>query len=782
MKKIRTKFRKRKIKKKSTSNSLDLAKVISEKIWQEASSVQGKKHIKLPLKFTFEDENPVVQEKEEWEKENEALFDEMEFALKAIGIGSFGPSMGETSDMVFSETEPEPKAIDLCHKGKHNLKLEEEIGMICINCSYVLEMKYIFPDFAKDPFRRWEKQNLSADAETNRSFVDRLKFLNCFSKGNSTSVNVEGTVWDLIPGMKEKMYPHQHEGFEFIWEHLAGGICLEKLSLSKSLANERNGCIINHAPGTGKTCLVIVFLLSFMRLHQKCRPVIVAPLSMLRNWEEEFHKWNVNIPFYNLNERLTKKESEKANRLFENVVLDNNCSRLLKLCFWRQEPSVLAISYQLFVLLTGEQGKSVIGEKNGKAENGFIRKILREFSDILVLDEGHTARNDNTKMWKALSEVKTKRKIILSGTLFQNNFTELYNTLCLANSKFADQMSSKFANQMNKSRGLRKRHMQACDLEKDEWLSLTNSIVWKGDDRSKLKQMNYPFVHVYKGAILLELPGIKDSRIDLRPTALQTKLFNKVKKVKKYLRRKSLMSLVSIHPSLVSDCDEFSEDERRNLEKHVSSPDAGVKTKFVFELIGLCEALRERVLIFCSYVKPLKLIMKQLKLQFNWLEGRELLQMDGSADQERRKSIISLMNDPNSNVRVLLASTKASNEGINLVGASRVVFLDVGFNPSVESQAISRAYRIGQKKVVYVYHLVTSGTLEVDNYHSQNLKENISKLVFSSKNSRGCCGASNGETVSPQAAVLEDKVLESMVQHVNLQNMFEQIYERPRTD
>ncbi|KAG9151821.1 hypothetical protein Leryth_002091 [Lithospermum erythrorhizon] len=693
MREKRIEIRKRKSKKKSASNMLNLAKIISEKIFLESSFVEEKVHSKLPLKFTFEDENPVVQEKEEWEKDNEALFDEMELVLKATEIGSFDPSLDDCSAMNYSETElAKTSVLELCCEGKHNLKLEEDIGLICRNCSYVLEMKYIFPDFAKDPFRRWQKKILAADVETNRSFVNRLKFPNYSCEGNSYSFKEDGTVWDLIPGMKGKMYPHQHEGFEFIWEHLAGGISLDKLSASNSLPSCRNGCIINHAPGTGKTCLVIMFLLSFMRLYPKCRPVIVAPYSMLRNWEEEFKKWNVNIPFYNLNnDQLSPKEYAKATDIFGPVGLDNKWSRMLKCSFWREETSVLAISYQLFVKLSGEHGKSKLDE--GKREN-----------------------------------------------------------------------------------------RQAYDLANEEWLSLTNSIAWKGDDGGKRKGTNYPFVHVYKGDILLELPGMKDSRIDLRPTALQAKLLNLAKNVRNYLRRKSLMSLVSIHPSLVSDCDEFSEDDKSNLEKLASDPNAGVKTKFVFELIRLCEALHERVLIFCSYVKPLKLIMSQLKSHFNWLEGREVLQMDGSADLERRKSIISLTNDPDSDVRVLLASTKASNEGINLVGASRVVILDVGFNPSVETQAISRAHRIGQKKAVYVYHLITSGTLEVEYYHSQNKKEHISKLVFSSKSSNGCCGASNGEMVNHRAAVLQDKVLELMVQHENLKNMFEQIYERPRAD
>ncbi|KAH7840488.1 hypothetical protein Vadar_017577 [Vaccinium darrowii] len=60
--------------------------------------------------------------------------------------------------------------------------------------------------------------------------------------------------------------------------------------------------------------------------------------------------------------------------------------------------------------------------------------------------------------------------------------------------------------------------------------------------------------------------------------------------------------------------------------------------------------------------------------------------------------------------RVLLASTGACCEGISLVGASRLVLLDVAWNHLVERQAISLAYRIGQKKVVYIYRLIMSGT------------------------------------------------------------------------
>ena len=82
--------------------------------------------------------------------------------------------------------------------------------------------------------------------------------------------------------------------------------------------------------------------------------------------------------------------------------------------------------------------------------------------------------------------------------------------------------------------------------------------------------------------------------------------------------------------------------------------------------------------------------------------------MDGKLDVNQRQISINSLNDPKSDVKVLLASTKACSEGISLIGASRVVLLDVLWNPSVEQQAISRAYRTGQKKFVHVYCPVTS--------------------------------------------------------------------------
>uniref|UniRef100_A0A3Q7HU95 Helicase C-terminal domain-containing protein n=1 Tax=Solanum lycopersicum TaxID=4081 RepID=A0A3Q7HU95_SOLLC len=134
----------------------------------------------------------------------------------------------------------------------------------------------------------------------------------------------------------------------------------------------------------------------------------------------------------------------------------------------------------------------------------------------------------------------------------------------------------------------------------------------------------------------------------------------------------------------------------------------GVKTKFVVELIKLCDGPKERVIIFTQLLEPLKLIKEQLISLFGWTLDREILYMDGTLDAEQRQISINSLNDPKSDVKKLLASIKACSKGRSLIRVSSVVFLDVLWNPSVEQQAISRAYRNGQTKFVHVYCPVTS--------------------------------------------------------------------------
>jgi ERCC4-related helicase len=93
------------------------------------------------------------------------------------------------------------------------------------------------------------------------------------------------------------------------------------------------------------------------------------------------------------------------------------------------------------------------------------------------------------------------------------------------------------------------------------------------------------------------------------------------------------------------------------------------------------------------------------------LPSVQYLRMDGSVDASRRQDIVNKFNsDPSYDV--LLLTTSVGGLGLNLTGADTVIFVEHDWNPQKDLQAMDRAHRIGQKKVVNVYRLITRGTLE----------------------------------------------------------------------
>jgi len=116
--------------------------------------------------------------------------------------------------------------------------------------------------------------------------------------------------------------------------------------------------------------------------------------------------------------------------------------------------------------------------------------------------------------------------------------------------------------------------------------------------------------------------------------------------------------------------------------------------------------------IFSGFTQTLDLVEELLHLRGGDGSEYSSVRIDGSIPRARRNLVIRRFNESNSNVRVMLISTRAGGLGINLATASDVVLLDQDWNPQITLQAEARAHRIGQKNPVTVYKLVSSGTVE----------------------------------------------------------------------
>lgn len=109
------------------------------------------------------------------------------------------------------------------------------------------------------------------------------------------------------------------------------------------------------------------------------------------------------------------------------------------------------------------------------------------------------------------------------------------------------------------------------------------------------------------------------------------------------------------------------------------------------------------------------------------------LRIDGSTKVETRQNFTKHFNEKDDYMAFLI-STRAGGLGLNLQGANRVIIYDFGFNPSWEEQAIGRAYRLGQKKPVFVYRFRTGGTFEEAMYNKSIFKTQLFSRVVDQKN------------------------------------------------
>lgn len=558
-------------------------------------------------------------------------------------------------------------------------------------------------------------------------------------------------VWALIPQLKRKLHMHQRRAFEFLWRNLAGSV---EPALMDQPSDNIGGCVISHSPGAGKTFLIIAFLTSYLKLFPGKRPLILAPKTTLYTWYKEFIKWEIPVPVHLIHGRRTycvfKENSEVqfngVPKPSQDVMHVLDC--LEKIQKWHAHPSILIMGYTSFVTLMREESKF--------AHRKYMAKVLRESPGLLVLDEGHNPRSTKSRLRKALMKVGTDLRILLSGTLFQNNFCEFFNTLCLARPKFIHEVLMELDQKFKANQGVNK----APHLLENRARKLFLDIIAKridasvgdgidasvGDERlqglNMLKNMTNSFIDNYEGSGSGShdaLPGLQIYTLLMNSTDIQHKILTKLQDViDTYygypLEVELQITLAAIHPWLVktSNCCTkfFNPQELFEIEKLKHDAKKGSKVMFVLNLVFRV-VKKEKILIFCHNIAPIRLFIELFENVFRWQRGREILTLTGDLELFERGRVIDKFEEPGNPSRVLLASITACAEGISLTAASRVIMLDTEWNPSKTKQAIARAFRPGQQKVVYVYQLLSRGTLEEEKYKRTTWKEWVSSMIFS---------------------------------------------------
>ncbi|KAL5606866.1 uncharacterized protein BROUX77_004059 [Berkeleyomyces rouxiae] len=131
-----------------------------------------------------------------------------------------------------------------------------------------------------------------------------------------------------------------------------------------------------------------------------------------------------------------------------------------------------------------------------------------------------------------------------------------------------------------------------------------------------------------------------------------------------------------------------------------------------------------RVLLYFQMTRMIDLMEEYLTYR-----NYKYCRLDGSTKlEDRRDTVHDFQTRPE--IFIFLLSTRAGGLGINLTTADTVIFYDSDWNPTIDSQAMDRAHRLGQKKQVTVYRLITSGTIEERIRTRAMQKEEVQRVVI----------------------------------------------------
>lgn len=683
---------------KSRSNS------VATKPIADAVDVQKDKGVYVGVEEDFDDEN----------------------ASKDDGLGDIWKEMNMALE--YSKDVFEDPSADEHNQGdedcEHSFILKDDIGYVCRICGVI---ERAIETIIEIQYNKAKKSN--------RTYVSEPR--NGKDKDSSEAIALKLSGDELMatdisahPRHRKVMKPHQVEGFNF----LCGNLVTENPT----------GCILAHAPGSGKTFMIISFMQSFLAKYPQAKPLVVLPKGILTTWKKEFERWQVeDLPLLD----------------FYSVKADSRAQQLEILKQWVEMKSILFLGYKQF--------STIICDIDASYQSVTCQEILLKAPTILILDEGHTPRNENTDVLQSLARVQTTRKVVLSGTLYQNHVKEVFNILNLVQPRFLKISRSKSIKNRILSKvdiaGAKKQFKAGVDaafydvvehtLQKDENFERKVAVI------HDLREMTSEVLHYYKGDFLDDLPGLYDFTVVLNLSPRQTHEAQKLKKLNRKFKISSVGSCIYLHPKLISFSDSNAVATDVEMDEVLNRLDIkdGVKAKFFLNMLNLCETAGEKMLVFSQYLTPLKFLERLAVKAKCWCPGREIFSITGDSSSENREwSMDQFNNSPDA--RVFFGSIKACGEGISLVGASRVIILDVHLNPSVTRQAIGRAFRPGQKKKVYTYRLVAADSPESEDHDTCFKKELIAKMWFEWNE---YCGYRNFEMKTIDINECDDPFLDS---------------------
>ncbi len=412
-----------------------------------------------------------------------------------------------------------------------------------------------------------------------------------------------------------------------------------------------NGCLADDM-GLGKTVQVIARLVTEREEKNKVNPtLLIAPTSVVGNWQKEIEKFAPQLKVMVHHGSLRIKEADE----FEQQSLKQD---------------VVITSFTL------------------------ARKDAKLFQSLtwhrIVLDEAQNIKNPQAAQTKAILKLQSHFRLALTGTPVENRLLDLWSIFNFLNPGY-----------LGKQTHFRK--VFELPIQKDN--NQTQSVI--------LKKLVQPFILrrlKTEQQIIKDLPDKVEHKQYCNLTKEQASLYEavvkdvleKLKDTEGIQRKGLILSTLLRLKQICNHPRQFLQDNSDFL------PTRSHKLERLGEMLEEVMAEGDSFLIFTQFTEigeALKTYLKQT-LYYN------TYYIHGGTNRQKREQMITQFQDPDTPPSAFILSLKAGGVGITLTKANHVFHFDRWWNPAVEEQATDRAFRIGQKKNVFVHKFVTLGTIE----------------------------------------------------------------------
>ncbi len=411
-----------------------------------------------------------------------------------------------------------------------------------------------------------------------------------------------------------------------------------------------NGCLADDM-GLGKTMQVIAALILEKESEQTAPTLLIAPTSVIGNWQKEIEKFAPHL----------------KTLIHHGAARENDSKAFNKLC---SAHDMLITSYTLArkdaALLAGAKWHRV------------------------VLDEAQNIKNPKAAQTKAILKLKAPHRLALTGTPVENRLMDLWSIFNFLNPNYLGKQAQFRKNyelpiQRNNNRvqsAVLKQLIQPFILRR---LKTDKNIIKDLPDKIENKQycnLSKEQAALYQ-AVVQEVEATLDDSEGIERQGLMLSTLMKLKQI-------------CNHPAqFLQDESPFTAERSHKLER-------------ISEMLSEAITDGDSLLIFTQFTEIGDKLMQYLSKEKHY----PTYYLHGGVSRKKREQMITDFQDPDSPPSVFILSLKAGGVGITLTRANHVFHFDRWWNPAVENQATDRAFRIGQKKNVFVHKFIALGTLE----------------------------------------------------------------------